>query len=145
MNNVLEIREVQRKDEEIVRHLLDELEDRVADADTFHSIFKEYLEREESVFLVAVVDEAVVGFITCLGQRLLHHEGWVYEVQELIVTEAFQGEGIGQAMIEEVRRIIEPRGIKSVEVSSNKRRKKAHAFYQAVGFANSHEKFTIYF
>jgi len=145
MNNVLEIREVQRKDEEIVRHLLDELEDRVADADTFHSIFKEYLEREESVFLVAVVDEAVVGFITCLGQRLLHHEGWVYEVQELIVTEAFQGKGIGQAMIEEVRRIIEPRGIKSVEVSSNKRRKKAHAFYQAVGFANSHEKFTIYF
>lgn len=145
MNNVLEIREVQRKDEEIVRNLLDELEDRVADADTFHSIFKEYLEREESVFLVAVVDEAVVGFITCLGQRLLHHEGWVYEVQELIVTEAFQGKGIGQAMIEEVRRIIEPRGIKSVEVSSNKRRKKAHAFYQAVGFANSHEKFTIYF
>lgn len=145
MNNVLEIREVQRKDEEIVRHLLDELEDRVADADTFYSIFKEYLEREESVFLVAVVDEAVVGFITCLGQRLLHHEGWVYEVQELIVTEAFQGKGIGQAMIEEVRRIIEPRGIKSVEVSSNKRRKKAHAFYQAVGFANSHEKFTIYF
>ena len=44
MNNVLEIREVQRKDEEIVRHLLDELEDRVADADTFHSIFKEYLD-----------------------------------------------------------------------------------------------------
>ena len=87
----------------------------------------------------------MIGFITCLGQRLLHHEGWVYEIEELIVTEAQRGKKIGQALIDALRVRIEPRGIKSIEVCSNKRRKKAHAFYQAVGFANSHEKFTIYF
>jgi len=140
-----EIREVQSTDEEVVRILLDELEERIADPSIFHTIFKEYLQRAGAVFLVAEVDRKVIGFISCLGQRLLHHEGWVYEIQELIVTEAFQGKKIGQALIEEVRKRIEPRGIKSIEVCSNKRRKKAHAFYQAVGFANSHEKFTIYF
>jgi (aminoalkyl)phosphonate N-acetyltransferase len=145
MNIDLEIREVQPKDEEKVRLLLDELEQRIADPSIFHMIFKEYLQRTEAVFLVAKVDRKVIGFISCLGQRLLHHEGWVYEIQELIVTETFQGKKIGQALIEEVRRRLEPRGIKSIEVCSNKRRKKAHAFYQAVGFANSHEKFTIYF
>jgi PhnO protein len=145
MNIDLEIREVQPKDEEKVRLLLDELEQRVADPSIFHTIFKEYLQRTEAVFLVAEVDRKVIGFISCLGQRLLHHEGWVYEIQELIVTETFQGKKIGQALIEEVRRRLEPRRIKSIEVCSNKRRKKAHAFYQAVGFANSHEKFTIYF
>ena len=36
-------------------------------------------------------------------------------------------------------------GAMSLEVTSNKRRKEAHAFYQSVGFLNSHEKFTIYF
>jgi (aminoalkyl)phosphonate N-acetyltransferase len=145
MNIDLEIREVQPKDEEKVRLLLDELEQRIADPSIFHAIFKEYLQRTEAVFLVAEVDRKVIGFISCLGQRLLHHEGWVYEIQELIVTETFQGKKIGQALMEEVRRRLEPRGIKSIEVCSNKRRKKAHAFYQAVGFANSHEKFTIYF
>jgi PhnO protein len=145
MNIDLEIREVQPKDEEEVRLLLDELEQRIADPSIFHAIFKEYLQRTEAVFLVAEVDRKVIGFISCLGQRLLHHEGWVYEIQELIVTETFQGKKIGQALIEEVRRRLEPRRIKSIEVCSNKRRKKAHAFYQAVGFANSHEKFTIYF
>lgn len=145
MNIDLEIREVQPKDEEKVRLLLDELEQRIADPSIFHAIFKEYLQRTEAVFLVAEVDRKVIGFISCLGQRLLHHEGWVYEIQELIITETFQGKKIGQALIEEVRRRLEPRGIKSIEVCSNKRRKKAHAFYQAVGFANSHEKFTIYF
>jgi (aminoalkyl)phosphonate N-acetyltransferase len=145
MNIDLEIREVQPKDEEEVRLLLDELEQRIADLSIFHTIFKEYLQRTEAVFLVAEVDRKVIGFISCLGQRLLHHEGWVYEIQELIVTETFQGKKIGQALIEEVRRRLEPRRIKSIEVCSNKRRKKAHAFYQAVGFANSHEKFTIYF
>ena len=145
MNIDLEIRKVQPKDEEKVRLLLDELEQRVADPSIFHTIFKEYLHRTEAVFLVAEVDRKVIGFISCLGQRLLHHEGWVYEIQELIVTETFEGKKIGQALIEEVRKRIEPRGIKSIEVCSNKRRKKAHAFYQAVGFANSHEKFTIYF
>lgn len=145
MNIDLEIRDVQPKDEEEVRLLLDELEQRVADPSIFHTIFKEYLQRTEAVFLVAEVDRKVIGFISCLGQRLLHHEGWVYEIQELIITETFQGKKIGQALIEEVRRRLEPRGIKSIEVCSNKRRKKAHAFYQAVGFANSHEKFTIYF
>ena len=145
MNGSLEIRDVKPKDEEVVRLLLDELEERVADPSIFHSIFKEYLQREEAVFLVAEVDRQVIGFITCLGQRLLHHEGWVYEIEELIVTEAQQGKKIGQALIDALRARIEPRGIKSIEVCSNKRRKKAHAFYQAVGFANSHEKFTIYF
>jgi (aminoalkyl)phosphonate N-acetyltransferase len=145
MNIDLEIREVQPKDEEEVRLLLDELEQRVADPSIFQTIFKEYLHRTEAVFLVAEVDRKVIGFISCLGQRLLHHEGWVYEIQELIITEIFQGKKIGQALMEEVRRRLEPRGIKSIEVCSNKRRKKAHAFYQAVGFANSHEKFTIYF
>jgi hypothetical protein len=78
MNIGLEIREVQLKDEEMVRLLLDELEELVAEPSMFHSIFMEYFHRHEAILLVAVLDEKVIGFISCLGQRLLHHEGWVY-------------------------------------------------------------------
>jgi GNAT superfamily N-acetyltransferase len=61
------------------------------------------------------------------------------------VTSAQQGRGIGKKLIDSLKPELSRQGAKSLEVTSNKRRKEAHAFYQSVGFLNSHEKFTIYF
>ena len=69
----------------------------------------------------------------------------VYEIQELIVTASYQGRGLGSLLIEALQSELKDKDVKSIEVTSNKRRKKAHAFYEAMGFKNSHEKFTIYF
>jgi GNAT superfamily N-acetyltransferase len=63
----------------------------------------------------------------------------------MIVTEVQQGKGYGKKLIQDVVQQVQKWGAVSLEVTSNKRRKEAHAFYQAVGFRNSHEKFTIYF
>jgi ribosomal protein S18 acetylase RimI-like enzyme len=146
MASSMHIRPANLQDAPRVLSLLDELENTVSDPLIFDSIFKEYLADPDAFLYVAEDASAgISAFISCKGQNLLHHQGKVFEIQELIVTMAEQGKGIGRTLINQVREEVQRRGAKSLEVTSNKRRKEAHAFYQSVGFSNSHEKFTIYF
>jgi PhnO protein len=140
------IRHAVESDAAAVKGLLEELENRAFGQAGFDRIFAEYLQTPLTLMKVAVHGEdEIVGFISCKGQSLLHHEGLVFEVQEMVVTSAHQGKGIGRKMVDEICEEVKYLGAKSLEVTSNKRRKEAHAFYQSVGFKNSHEKFTIYF
>lgn len=140
------IRKAEQSDAAIVKCLLEELENREFDQGIFDRIYAEYLHTPLAIMQVAVHGEdEIVGFISCKGQSLLHHEGLVFEIQEMIVSVAHQGKGLGRKMIDVIREEVKVLRAKSLEVTSNKRRKEAHAFYQSVGFANSHEKFTIYF
>lgn len=146
MSNEMHIRSVKIPDMIEIKALIDELENISCNAVIFASIFDEYLLDSNSLMYVAENSAGhLLGFISCRGHRLLHHQGMVFEIQELIVTKAEQGKGIGRALIHKIQEDVQRRGAKSLEVTSNKRRKEAHAFYQSVGFKNSHEKFTIYF
>lgn len=140
------IRKAVESDAAAVKGLLEELENRAFDQEIFDRIYAEYLHTPLAFMQVAVLGEdEIVGFISCKGQSLLHHEGLVFEIQEMIVTAAHQGKGLGRKLIDVIREEVKGIGAKSLEVTSNKRRKEAHVFYQSVGFKNSHEKFTIYF
>jgi PhnO protein len=146
MANSIHIRGANLQDAPRIKFLLDELERIVSDPLIFDSIFLEYLDDPDVItFVAADASAGVIGFVSCKGQNLLHHQGKVFEIQELIVTAVEQGKGIGRALVEATLHEVRMRGAKSLEVTSNKRRKEAHAFYQSVGFKNSHEKFTIYF
>jgi len=146
MSKKYTIRQSLESDAAAVKALLEELEGRAFDEDIFARIYSEYLEAPLTLIFVATLEEGeITGFISCKGQSLLHHEGLVFEIQELVVTAAHQRKGLGRKLIEALKPDLEKLGAKSLEVTSNKRRKEAHAFYQSVGFLNSHEKFTIYF
>jgi PhnO protein len=146
MSEKYTLRPAMESDAAAVKALLEELEGRAFDQDIFTRIYAEYLVAPLTLMYVALGSETeIVGFISCKGQSLLHHEGLVFEIQELVVTAAHQGKGVGRKLIEILRPELVLHGAISLEVTSNKRRKEAHAFYQSVGFLNSHEKFTIYF
>jgi len=146
MSKKYTIRQSLESDAAAVKALLEELEGRAFDEDIFARIYSEYLEAPLTLIFVATLEEGeITGFISCKGQSLLHHEGLVFEIQELVVTAEHQRKGLGRKLIEALKPDLEKLGAKSLEVTSNKRRKEAHAFYQSVGFLNSHEKFTIYF
>ncbi len=126
--------------------LLEELENRQFNPIVFQQILEGYLINSNIILLVIENStKSVLGFLSAIGQNLLHHEGMVYEIQELIVTASYQGRGLGSLLIEALQSELKDKDVKSIEVTSNKRRKEAHAFYEAMGFKNSHEKFTIYF
>ncbi|MHA8054216.1 GNAT family N-acetyltransferase [Aquirufa sp. OSTEICH-129A] len=126
--------------------LLEELENRQFNPIVFQQILEGYLINSNIILLVIENStKSVLGFLSAIGQNLLHHGGMVYEIQELIVTASYQGRGLGSLLIEALQSELKDKDVKSIEVTSNKRRKEAHAFYEAMGFKNSHEKFTIYF
>ena len=146
MEDVYMIRQAVESDAASIKCLLEELENRAFDQAIFMRIYMEYLRVPLTLMQVAVQNEnEIVGFLSCKGQTLLHHEGLVFEIQELIVTASHQGRGVGRQLIAALKPELAQLGAKSLEVTTNKRRKEAHAFYQSVGFLNSHEKFTIYF
>jgi PhnO protein len=140
------LRAVEKLDLIHVKGLIDELENYISDPHVFELIFQEYLLHENTLMYVIEHEvDGIIGFVSCKGQRLLHHQGMVFEIQEMIVRARHQGKGYGRLLFEKIHQEVEAHGAKSLEVTSNKRRKEAHAFYESMGFRNSHEKFTIYF
>jgi PhnO protein len=146
MTEWIEIREAKEEDAPDVKRLIDELENNVSDPQIFESIYREYLVHPGTLMFVLVQgQQEILGFVSCKGQRLLHHQGLVFEIQEMIVSSSYQGKGFGRLLFQKIQEEVVARGAIALEVTSNKRRKKAHAFYESMGFRNSHEKFTIYF
>lgn len=146
MTESIEIRVATLADAPFVKRLIDELENNVSDPLIFESIYQEYLSNPDTLMFVLVQgQQEFIGFVSCKGQRLLHHQGMVFEIQEMIVSAMHQGKGYGRLLFQKIQEEVVLRGAISLEVTSNKRRKEAHAFYESMGFRNSHEKFTIYF
>lgn len=142
----MKIRNAVASDVRNVKILIEELEDIQMESAEFESIFLEYIERKNALVWVVENNELeVIGFVSCFGQRLIHHLNWVYEIQELIITKSYQNKGIGKILIEKLVEEMKKRNVFSLEVTTNKKRIAAHEFYSATGFLNSHEKFTMYF
>lgn len=118
------------------------LEEQELDRGTFEEIYLFNIADERNIYLVAEIDNKVVGFVSCHGQQLLHHNGWVYEIQELFMDEAYRGKGIGKHLLDELERQLAERKYDMIDVTSGNRRKEAHAFYMKNGFNQTHQKFT---
>lgn len=142
----MKIRKAVAKDVESVKILIEELEEIQMNKTDLESIFFEYIERKYAfIWVVENERSEVVGFLSCFGQRLLHHVNWVYEIQELIITKSYQNQGIGKFLIQNLVVELKKQNVFSLEVTTNKKRKATQEFYKAAGFINSHEKFTMYF
>lgn len=110
------------------------------------AIFKQHYETnlgsDRNYYFVAEVNGIVSGFISCQGQLLLHHNDWVYEIQELYVDSAYRSLGIGQKLLQHLEATLAGMTYDILEVSSNNMRKDAHRFYLSNGFGQTHTKFT---
>jgi len=92
-----------------------------------------------NALLVAEVAGRVVGaFQLTIIQQVSHRGGRVAQVENVIVDPSVRSQGVGEAMmrwaIDEARR----RGCFRVQLTSNKVRARAHAFYERLGFVPSH-------
>lgn len=93
-----------------------------------------------NALLVAELDGRVAGaFHLTIIQYVAYSGGRVAQIENVIVEPELRGRGIGEAMmrwaIEESRR----RGCFRVQLTTNKVRKRAHRFYERLGFTASHE------
>lgn len=138
--SAITIRSAVPADCDTVYRFLCELSDKVYDPDLFRQCFEINLRSNKNIYLVVEADHEVAGFLSCHGQLLLHHTGWVYEIQEMYVSNKFRDKGIGRQLLHCLEERLNNIGYDVLEVSSNLKREDAHRFYKSAGFQHTHAK-----
>ncbi|MDQ6471371.1 GNAT family N-acetyltransferase [Flavobacterium sp. LHD-80] len=144
MNSNIKIRKIKIRDLDFIYKSICELENEVLDFEVFKEIFNENISNPKNLYLIAENENEGLGFISFHTQNLLHHCGLVGEIQEFFIHQKFRGQGVGRLLINEILNFAEQNNLKSIEVTTNKKRVENVAIYENLGFALSHNKFTIY-
>lgn len=137
-------RKIEPKDLDFVYKTICELENEVLDFKVFEMIFNENISNPRNLYLIVENETEGLGFISFHTQNLLDHCGLVGEVQEFFIHQKYRGQGVGRLLINEILDFAEQNNLKSIEVTTNKKRVENVAIYENLGFTLSHNKFTIY-
>jgi (aminoalkyl)phosphonate N-acetyltransferase len=129
-------------DADTVYSFISHLEERTFNFDRFKEKFSDNLANPDIIYLVSLNEQdEVTGFISCHGQTLLHHEGKVFEIQELYVARNYRDRGIGKALYAALLDKLVKSDCESLEVTTQVKRADAKRFYLKQGFVQSHVKF----
>ena len=142
MEQNYKIRPALAHDVDTVFSFISHLEERNFYFNRFKEKFNDNLDKEDVIYMVAVNDtDEVIGFISCHSQSLLHHEGKVFEIQELYVARNYRDRGIGKALYAALLEKLAKADCESLEVSTQNKRTDAKRFYLKLGFVQTHAKF----
>ncbi|KOP36817.1 GNAT family N-acetyltransferase [Flavobacterium sp. WLB] len=144
MKPKIKIRKIKKQDLDFVYKAICELENEVLDFKVFEMIFNENISNSKNLYLIAENENEGLGFISFHTQNLLHHCGLVGEIQEFFIYQNYRGQGVGRLLIDEIKNFADQNNLKSIEVTTNKKRVENVAIYENLGFTLSHNKFTIY-
>lgn len=143
MSDNITIRNARIADLEHVYRFICELENDMLDFGLFQKIHEGNLNNPDCHYYIAENKNLPVGFISMQVQKLLHHCGKVGEIQEFFVDQQYRNMGIGRLMVNEVIKYADEMSLKSLEVTSNKKRSQNVAIYEQLGFKLTHNKFTL--
>ena len=82
---------------------------------------------------VADAEGRIVGLCHVQGVRMLNSEGYA-EIQALVVSTTFQGQGLGKRLVAHACEWAFARGYERIRLRSGVQREAAHAFYEHLGF-----------
>ena len=91
--------------------------------------------------LVAVAGEKVAGFIGIVSLPVYEHPDPIGYILALSVSPAYQGQGIGKALLRAAEDWFRREGVKDIRVSSGLQREEAHRFYEQSGYARTGYRF----
>ncbi len=107
-------------------------------------IFAQFSHYPNYRLFVALDGLTVVGTYALLVMHNLAHRGTPSAVAEdVVVAEARRGQGIGRQMMAHAADQARAAGCYKLALSSNRKRKEAHAFYESLGFAQHGLSFVI--
>lgn len=100
-----------------------------------HAVFAQFARYPNYRLFVALRDDTVVGTYALLVMHNLAHRGAPSAIAEdVVVDRACQGQGIGRQMMAHALQQAKEAGCYKLALSSNRKRKDAHAFYESLGF-----------
>jgi len=93
---------------------------------------------------VACEANTVVGTFALLIMHNLAHQGTPSAiVEDVVVSDALQSQGIGRDMMHHAMVLAREAGCYKLVLSSNQKRERAHAFYESLGFQRHGFSFSI--
>ncbi len=99
------------------------------------AVFVQFAHYPNYRLFVALRDDRVVGTYALLVMHNLAHRGAPSAIAEdVVVDRAYQGQGIGRQMMAHALQLAKEAGCYKLALSSNRKRKDAHAFYESLGF-----------
>jgi ribosomal protein S18 acetylase RimI-like enzyme len=133
------VREAKPGDAEAIAMLLDSLGYQVVAAD----VRRRLAALRKSGEPVLVADRGgVIGSLSWHATPVIHRPRPVGRITMLVVAEAERGAGIGKLLVEAAEARLRQRGCGLVEVTSNIKRMRAHAFYQGLGYERTSYRFS---
>jgi GNAT superfamily N-acetyltransferase len=89
--------------------------------------------------LVGILDDRVVCTAQLTWMRVLSSDGGLYCQVEAVRTAAtLRGQGLGKQLMDHIEAAARRRGAARLQLTTNKKRVRAHEFYQRLGFTASH-------
>jgi len=93
---------------------------------------------------VACDNDVIVGTFALLVMHNLAHQGTPSAiVEDVVVSDAHQSQGIGRDMMHHAMTLAREAGCYKLVLSSNQKRERAHAFYESLGFQRHGFSFSI--
>lgn len=74
----------------------------------------------------------IMSSLTLMGSKRMN-------IEAVRIDEKFSGQGIGSWMIKKAIEFAKERGVKIIQLTTNKKRTRVHEFYKRLGFEASHE------
>jgi GNAT superfamily N-acetyltransferase len=99
------------------------------------------LAARDELVLVAERAGVALGLLTVHVTPVLHRPTPVGRLTMLVVTQRARGQGVGRALVAAAERLLAQRGCGLVEVTSHRRLKQAHGFYERLGYEATSVRF----
>jgi GNAT superfamily N-acetyltransferase len=135
------IRTARADDADAVARLLTELGYPTSPSDVPRRLARMLAEPGQHVFIAETDAGQVVGLATLLIRHMLTTDAPFGRVSALVVAEQARRTGVGGALMEQAEDLARAAGCDRMEVTSAERRADAHAFYEAIGYAESRRRF----
>ena len=132
---MLQIRECKEADFEQVLSLLKQLcPGQRRSREELSQLFLRGLSSDFETYICATIGTTLVGFCSLIIKNYLWAQGYVGNINELVVDEEYRGQGIGTQLLQHIVKVAREKDCRRVELDSGFHRKKAHKFYEQNGF-----------
>lgn len=141
----MQIRLARPEDMRAAYALICDMEGEALDKEIFRRIYEAGLRNPDTPSLVAEGNGEAVGFLHLRMEEQLHHCAKIAEIMELAVRADVRSQGVGAKLFQAAVNLAQERGCAGIELASNRKRERAHAFYLRQGMCMTHVKLTMAF
>lgn len=101
------------------------------------SLVREYLKTPSSHVILCQEEKHIVGMASYSRRPCLFHGGNAYYIEEVIVKEAYRGQGFGSLLIKEIIKNAKEDRCLEISIAVGHENKKALKLYKKLGFEDS--------